>query len=343
MKKKILLLGGTGAMGVYLAPELLSMGYEVDVVSLDNLKSEIPELRYIRTDAMDNSILEKLLQNEYDGIVDFLIYANPSVTFSARMDLLLSHTSHYIYLSSYRVYADKDAVTTESSPRLLDVTEDTEFLSFQTEEYALYKAIGEDILFSSGYKNWTAIRPAITYSKRRFQLVTLEAPLLIPRIREGKTVLLPKNARHVQATMTWAGDVAKMIARILFNKEAYRECYSVCTAEHNTWQEVAEIYHRQCGLKYIWVDDEIYLDMIASRENERARKGAKWQLDYDREFNRVMDNSKILKLTGLMQSDFMTLEKGIQREFLALPEQIEGWNRSGGNVGERMDAYLNKE
>ncbi len=40
MKKgKVLALGGTGAMGVYLVPLLASQGYEVRVVSLDDAKS----------------------------------------------------------------------------------------------------------------------------------------------------------------------------------------------------------------------------------------------------------------------------------------------------------------
>ena len=45
-QKKILVLGGTGAMGVYLVPELLRMGYRVDVVSLDDIKSDNPNLTY---------------------------------------------------------------------------------------------------------------------------------------------------------------------------------------------------------------------------------------------------------------------------------------------------------
>ena len=36
-KKKVLVPGGTGAMGVYLIPELLHLGYAVDVVSLDDI------------------------------------------------------------------------------------------------------------------------------------------------------------------------------------------------------------------------------------------------------------------------------------------------------------------
>ena len=38
--KKVLVLGATGAMGVYLVPELISMGYEVDAVSLDEIVSD---------------------------------------------------------------------------------------------------------------------------------------------------------------------------------------------------------------------------------------------------------------------------------------------------------------
>ena len=39
-QKKVLVPGGTGAMGVYLVPELLKMGYKVDVVSLDDRESD---------------------------------------------------------------------------------------------------------------------------------------------------------------------------------------------------------------------------------------------------------------------------------------------------------------
>lgn len=38
--KKIMLLGGSGALGSYLMPELLNMGYQVHVVSLDTLHSD---------------------------------------------------------------------------------------------------------------------------------------------------------------------------------------------------------------------------------------------------------------------------------------------------------------
>lgn len=172
----------------------VSMGYAVDGVTPDHAVSDHPDLRYILTDASKDENLFPLLQNEYAGIVDFLIYSDPAKTFLPRRDKLLESTGHYLFLSSYRVYADRDAVTTEESPRLLDVSTDKRFLALQKGEYSLYKALGEDILRKAARRNYSIVRPAVTYSKRRFQPVTLEAPMFIRRIWAKKTVLLPKEA-----------------------------------------------------------------------------------------------------------------------------------------------------
>ncbi|MBQ7974147.1 MAG: hypothetical protein IJ300_00450 [Clostridia bacterium] len=58
----------------------------------------------------------------------------------------------------------------------------------------IYKAKEEDIIKGLGYKNWTIVRPAITYSSRRFQLTILEANVLLERAIKGKTVILPEAA-----------------------------------------------------------------------------------------------------------------------------------------------------
>ena len=64
---------------------------------------------------------------------------------------------------------------------------------------------------------------------------------------------------------------------------------------------------------------------------------ARYQLIYDRLFERVMDNSKILALMGEKQSDLCTLRDGLARELAALPEDV---TRNEGPVGKRMDEYL---
>ena len=54
--KKVLVLGGTGAMGVYLVPKLVERGYAVDVLSLDDVTSDTPLLSYIKGAGMDVAV-----------------------------------------------------------------------------------------------------------------------------------------------------------------------------------------------------------------------------------------------------------------------------------------------
>ena len=239
--KKILVIGGTGAMGVYLVPELLSLGYKVDVVASDLPVSDNPNLTYTKLNAKDFGTMSELVKKGYDAIIDFMVYPT-SAEYEVFLPMYLKNTNHYFYLSSYRVYADEEHPVKETSPRLLDVSRDEILLS--SGDYCIYKAQGEDYLKASSFNNWTILRPAITYSKRRFQLVTLEMDTVVKRMLEGKTLLLPEEAMNVQATMSWGGDVGRMIARLVLNPVAYREAYSVCTSEHHTWGEIAEIYKK---------------------------------------------------------------------------------------------------
>lgn len=328
--KKVLVLGGTGAMGVYLVPKLLERGYAVDVASLDTVESTTPNLRYFTGDCFDVDYVSGLLKNGYDGIVDFMIYNQDK--FEERHKMFLDNTSHYIYLSTYRIYANEEHPIKETSPRLLDASKDQDFLA--TDDYALYKAKGENVLLNSKYTNWTAIRPAITYSKRRFQLVTLEAMHVVGRTLRGKKIVLPKEAKDIQATMSWAGDVAEMIARLLFNNKAYREIYSVCTSEHMTWGEVADIYKELIGLEAVWVDMNDFLGIVTT--GAMNHNAFKYQLIYDRLFDRIMDNSKILEVTGMKQSELSTLYDGLKRELAG----VDANTFAEPKTGPIMDKYL---
>ena len=143
-KKKVLVPGGTGAMGVYLIPELLHLGYAVDVVSLDDIKSDNPDLRYFKANFKDPAVRAEFLKNDYDAIVDFMIYGTEE--FRAAHRELLTNCGHYIYLSSYRVYSGDEIPVRETSPRLLDshsVSHDIQYLA--SEDYSLYKARGENV------------------------------------------------------------------------------------------------------------------------------------------------------------------------------------------------------
>lgn len=326
--KKVLILGATGAMAVYLIPLLLEKGYSVTGVSLDEVKSDNEKLTYIKTDAKDMEFLKEQLKEKYDAIVDFMIYNSLSL-FEEYYKLFLENTKHYIFFSTYRVYAD-DSPLKETSKRLLDVQRPDDFVTEY--EYSIYKAEEEDLLNNSPYNNYTIVRPAITYSKRRFQLTILEADLVVSRMLRDKTLVLPKSAMKKQATMSWAGDVAKMLSCIILNPKAFGETYNVSTAEHMTWEEVAKIYQDIGNLKYIEVDDETFLDVTGGVSTWR-----KQQLMYDRCFDRIVDNSKILELCGMKQEDLMPLKDGLALELKNLKIDDIYQNTE---VNKRMDKFL---
>ena len=128
MKRKILILGGTGPMGKYCQEILDDGNSEIIVTSREDHNSITDSIHFIKGDAMDIVFLKSILSAyNYDAIIDFMLY---SVTaFSQRIELLLESTSQYIYLSSARVYAGQDYPMTEVSPRLLDICNDKEYLS----------------------------------------------------------------------------------------------------------------------------------------------------------------------------------------------------------------------
>ena len=62
-----------------------------------------------------------------------------------------------------------------------------------SDDYCIYKARGENLLFAMKRKNWTIVRPATTYSYLRYQLVTLEAADSVGRAFAGKPVVVPES------------------------------------------------------------------------------------------------------------------------------------------------------
>lgn len=327
--KKVLVLGATGAMGRYLIPELVKLNYEVTGVGLEESAPWKLNARYIQGNAFDKAFLEGLLKENFDGIVNFMEYS--AHEFSDYYEMFLNNTNHYLFLSSCRVYDDKEHPVKETSPRLLDSSDDKVLTS--SRDYSIRKALNENLLMNSKYDNFSIIRPATTFSTMRLQLVTLEFRDCVARALMGKKVVLPVEAKDKPATLGWGGDVAKLIAHVLFKEEAKRQAYNVCSAESNTWEEIADYYNKLVGLEAVWVDKEDYLKILSPENNLHTR----WQLEYARLFHRITDNSKVLALTGLKQEDMISTFDGLKLEIANIPKDYVPENTP---VGLRMDAYL---
>lgn len=330
MEKKVLVIGSTGAMGQYLVPYLADMGYKITAVSLVDEVPYNENVTCIKGNAKDFDFLKSLLAQKFDGIVDFMVYGGHD--FINYYKLFLENTEHYIFLSSCRVYANEEVPVRETSPRLLDVSTDRALLA--SDDYCMFKARSENMLWLSGYKNWTIVRPATTFSKMRFQLVTLEARDVVGRARKGKKIVVPIQAKDKPATLCWAGDVSMMIAKLLFCEQAKCDVYNVCSSEHRTWGEIADYYKEFTGAEVLWVDKEDYLKIISPE----VTNGVRWQLEYARMFDRITDNSKILAITGMKQNELATLYDSLKEMIDCIPKDFEF---EESDISKRMDEYLN--
>ena len=306
MNKSVLLIAGGGTLGKYTAAELLRLGCFVDIICLEDYVSDNERLCYYKGFADLEYLKNFLKDRHYDGIVNFIHYEDVDV-YKPVHKLLSENTEHLIFLSSYRVYADTEHPITESAPQLVDVMKDEEFL--KTETYAVPKSRAETFIRDeSGTKDWTIVRPVISFSDIRLDVVTVSGRTVIESAKEGKTVLLPEGAKNLTAGLDWAGNSGKLIANLLFKDTALGEAFTVSTAQNLTWGEVAEIYTELLNVKFKWVSTEEFI-----KENPYLQSSP-WILKYDRLLERAIDNSKILNVTGLKRDDFVSIRDGIKIE-----------------------------
>ena len=285
---KILLLGGTGAIGTHLVSVLKRTDVDLYITS----RSEHPKqnkIKYINGNAKDMHFLAHILNERWDAIVDFMNYTIDE--FRERIAILLQNTKCYYFLSSSRVYADTiDKPITEKSPLLKDTVQDIQYMV--SKEYALAKAEEENILKSTLKNNWTIFRPYITYSENRFQLGTLEKEDWLFRVLMGKSIVLHKSIANKFTTLTYSHDVAEVMSSILLSGKSQTEIYNItgtntCSA---TWSEIAEIY-RDILQRYL--GRKIVIKYIDDNQVHQLRKGLSYyQTSHDRMFNRIFDNTK---------------------------------------------------
>lgn len=284
---KILLLGGTGAMGVHLV-ELLSEDplNQIIVTSRRSItKVSKSNIQYIVGNAKDLSFLNSLLVQQWDVIVDFMVYSTDE--FKIRVKNILNSTRQYIYLSSSRVYGDSQKPITESSVRLLDCSTDKVYL--ETDEYALTKARQENILRESGFTNWTIIRPYITYAENRLQLGVLEKEDWLFRALKGKTIVFSSDILKKITTLTYGRDVAKGICAIVGNEKAFSKAFHITVNQSILWYEVLTLYldvlEEKLGFRP-------QVKLLGLKEFMYVHRG-EYQILYDRLFDRSFDNSEI--------------------------------------------------
>lgn len=322
-------------MGMSLVPMLAARGDKVFVTSRrsheNSRKSEgcSAEIHYLHGDAHEEAFLKKILEKRYDAIIDFMVYTEDE--FRRRADLLLASCGQYLFLSSSRVYAGSADPLTEESPRLLDVCKNEKYL--KTAEYALDKAREENILKGKEKRNWTVIRPYITYNSNRIQLGCYEKENWLYRALKGRTIIFTDDMAECKTTLTYGRDVAEMMSRLIGNENALGEVFHIASCHPVTWGEVLQIYLDVIedvtgkSVPVLWLKDSKKMEAVLSQ----------WQVRYDRLYDRTFDSSKADEACG-ERHEYIEAREGLTmclREFFANGSTF-------GKVNWKMQAYMDK-
>lgn len=295
--KKILVMGGTGAMGKYLVPMLVeNPDYQVFVTSRSERSSDLSNLTYLQGNAMEWGWIKTVLDSHaFDVVFDFMMYS--AEAFQQRHLGLLDRCDHYFYFSTYRVLAE-EATLTEDSPRKLDQLDSHP--EYRLDSYGVKKAKGEDVLHHSGRSNYTIIRPSMTFSDNRFQFFSGDN-FDVVRAAKGVPTLLPETAVNSLTSLTYGKDVARMLAALVGKEAAKGQVFHTVT-KPLTWGEIGQAFHTVFGMTYKVIPDKDYLSLIELKDGRIL----------DRFRRRNISTEKVFSVTGLSNSDFASLEDNLK-------------------------------
>ena len=99
MKKKILILGGTGFIGYHLAKEALRRGFKVSSLSKNNpvKKRYLKKVKYIISDISNKNFINQIINEDFQYVVNLAGYIDHS-------DKIKTYKSHYVgckYISNF--------------------------------------------------------------------------------------------------------------------------------------------------------------------------------------------------------------------------------------------------
>ena len=218
---RILIMGGTRFIGVYLTKVLVEQGHEVVLFNRGNNPAPVEGVRQIKGDRQDaEQLKEKLSGESFEAIFDNngreLSDTQPLV------EIFNGQVKHFVYVSSAGVYlkshqmphVEGDAVDPNSRHKG----------KHHTEAY----------LAESGIP-WTSIRPVYIYGPQNYN--DLEA-WFFDRIVRGRPILIPGKGMFI-TQFGHVRDLAEAMARVLGNETAIGKIYNVSGDRYITFKGLA--------------------------------------------------------------------------------------------------------
>ncbi|MFM7441850.1 MAG: NAD-dependent epimerase/dehydratase family protein [Snowella sp.] len=218
---RILIMGGTRFIGVYLTKALVEQGHEVVLFNRGKKPAPIEGIQQIHGDRQDIEQLEKLKEEQFD-----VIYDNNGRELSDTkplVELFKDQLKQFVYVSSAGVYLKSDQM-----PHIEGDAVDPNSRhkgKFETEAY----------LAESGVP-WTAIRPVYIYGPQNYN--PLEA-WFFDRIVRDRVIPIPGNGLHF-TQFGHVQDLASAMVAVLGNPQAIGQIYNISGDRYVTFDGLAK-------------------------------------------------------------------------------------------------------
>jgi len=219
---RILIMGGTRFIGVYLTKALVEQGHEVVLFNRGKKNAPIEGIQQIHGDRQDiEQLKEKLGQEQFD-----VIYDNNGRELSDTkplVELFRDRVKQFVYVSSAGVYLKSDQM-----PHVEGDAVDPNSRhkgKFETESYLAESGIA-----------WTAIRPVYIYGPQNYN--PLEA-WFFDRIVRDRVIPIPGNGLHL-TQFGHVQDLASAMVAVLDNPQAIGQIYNISGDRYVTFDGLAK-------------------------------------------------------------------------------------------------------
>ena len=222
---RILIMGGTRFIGVYLTKLLVESGHIVVLFNRGNrpVPEQVEQITGDRTDAAQ--LKEKLSQENFDVIFDN--NGRELTDTQPLAEIFQGRVQHFVYMSSAGVYLKSDQM-----PHVEGDTVDPKSRHKGKHET-------EAFLTQSGLP-FTSIRPTYIYGPSNYN--ELES-WFFDRIVRDRPIPIPGNGMHI-TQFGHVKDLAKAMTKIVGNKQAIGQIYNVSGDRFVTFDGLA----RACAI-----------------------------------------------------------------------------------------------
>ncbi len=218
---RILIMGGTRFIGVYLTQILASQGHEVVLFNRGNRPAPLSGIRQITGDRTNSDHLkEKLATEDFDVIFDN--NGRELTDTQPLAEVFQGRVQHFVYMSSAGVYQKSDQM-----PHI-------EGDAVDPKSRHLGKNDTEEYLKKFGLP-FTSIRPTYIYGPQNYN--DLEA-WFFDRIIRNRPIPIPGNGMHI-TQFGHVNDLAIAMSLVIGNKKALGQIYNISGDRYVTFDGLA--------------------------------------------------------------------------------------------------------